>query len=354
MKKCLLQLVLLLSLIHTVQAQEKVDSNKVKVFALPLFFYSPDTRFGIGAGGITTFRTPVSTQPSSVTFSFAYTQRKQILAWFPYQVYFGRGKYLSYGELGWYKYVYQFFGIGNEYDNAYLEKYTAQYPRLRATFLRNLDHGNAVGIRLAMDNFKITKYDSSGLLLQKNITGWQGGRSFGAGLVWWKDTRDNRFYPGRGSFIESSWYFENKFTGSDFEFSRLNLDLAKFFTLGKKTILALEGTAVVTMGNAPFFNMAQLGGTRRLRGYFEGKFRDKHLLLAQAELRQEGFGRFGGVAFAGMGTVFGSAGESLEWRPNGGFGLRYQLDKKQKLNIRADYGFGVKSQGFYLTFGEAF
>jgi len=108
------------------------------------------------------------------------------------------------------------------------------------------------------------------------------------------------------------------------------------------------------MGNAPFFNMAQLGGTRRLRGYFEGKFRDKHLLLAQAELRQEGFGRFGGVAFAGMGTVFGSAGESLEWRPNGGIGLRYQLDKKQKLNIRADYGFGVKSQGFYLTFGEAF
>ena len=127
-------------------------------------------------------------------------------------------------------------------------------------------------------------------------------------------------------------------------------DVAK----GKKTILALEGTAVITMGNAPFFNMAQLGGTRRLRGYFEGKFRDKHLLLAQAELRQEGFGRFGGVAFAGMGTVFGSAGESLEWRPNGGIGLRYQLDKKQKLNIRADYGFGVKSQGFYLTFGEAF
>ena len=29
-------------------------------------------------------------------------------------------------------------------------------------------------------------------------------------------------------------------------------------------------------------------------------------------------------------------------------------DKAQKINIRADYGIGYKSSGFYLTIGEAF
>jgi hypothetical protein len=37
-----------------------------------------------------------------------------------------------------------------------------------------------------------------------------------------------------------------------------------------------------------------------------------------------------------------------------GAGLRVVLDKTQKINIRADYGFGYRSKGVYLTFGEAF
>ena len=355
MRKYVLQLLLLLTLLNVLNAQEKRDSNKVKVVGLPLFFYSPDTRFGLGAGGIATFRTPLSPQASSVTFSFAYTQRKQLLAWFPYQLYFGKGKYLTYGEVGWYRYQYQFFGIGNEYADDYLEKYTAQYPRVRFTFLRNLKKGHALGLRLALDDVKIVNYDSSGLLLQKSIIGWDGGRSAGAGLVWWRDTRDNRFYPGKGSYLETSLYLEDQFTGSDFQFSRASLDVGKFFTLGKKTILAVQAMGTFTLGSdVPFFNLAQLGGPRRLRGYFEGKYRDKHLLLTQAELRQEGWGRFGGVLFLGTGAVFGTPEESIKWRPNGGLGIRYQLDKKQKINLRADYGFGVKSQGFYLTFGESF
>jgi hypothetical protein len=37
-----------------------------------------------------------------------------------------------------------------------------------------------------------------------------------------------------------------------------------------------------------------------------------------------------------------------------GLGLRLMIDKAQKINIRADYGWGYRSRGFYLTFGEAF
>lgn len=341
----------------TLNSLVKVDTNpqkKFKIFAIPLVFYSPDTKLGLGAGGIATFRPAGTPQPSNITFSLAYTQRKQLLIWFPYQIYFGREKYVAFGEVGWFRYVYQFFGIGNNINNDYLERYTTEFPRVRITLLRNVKNGNAFGLRLAYDNFNITQYDSSGLLIQKNITGWQGGQSAGAGLVWWKDTRNNRFYPTKGWFIESSLFFENSWTGSDYKYSRFSIDAARYFALGEKNVLALHGMAIGTLGDAPFFSTAFLGGTKRLRGYFEGKYRDDHLLLAQAELRRELFGRIGGAVFTGVGTVFGTPGESAKIRPNVGLGVRFQVDKKQKLNIRADYGIGVKNQGFYLTFGESF
>jgi outer membrane protein assembly factor BamA len=329
--------------------------NKVKVFGLPIFFITPDTRIGGGVGGILTFRSPTDPHPSNITFSLAYTQRKQLLVWFPYQVYFGKGKYVAFGEVGWFRFIYQFFGIGNNIDNDFVEKYSTDFPRIRATLLRNVDHGNAFGVRFSYDNFDITRYDSSGLLLQKSITGWQGGRSLGMGLVWWKDTRNNRFYPSSGWFIETSLYTENKSLGSSYQFTRLSIEAARYLSLGKRSILALHTTAIGSLGDPPFFNnQAFLGGTKRLRGYFEGKYRDDHLLLAQMELRQELFGRIGGVLFTGAGTVFGTRGETAKIRPNVGLGVRFQVDKKQKINIRADYGIGIKNQGFYLTFGESF
>jgi hypothetical protein len=38
----------------------------------------------------------------------------------------------------------------------------------------------------------------------------------------------------------------------------------------------------------------------------------------------------------------------------GGAGLRFQVDKKERVNIRFDMGFGGGQPGYYLTIGEAF
>ena len=37
-----------------------------------------------------------------------------------------------------------------------------------------------------------------------------------------------------------------------------------------------------------------------------------------------------------------------------GAGLRFRLTKRDRLNLRADYGVAAESSGFYLTLGEAF
>jgi hypothetical protein len=40
------------------------------------------------------------------------------------------------------------------------------------------------------------------------------------------------------------------------------------------------------------------------------------------------------------------------WLPNAGVGLRFELQKR--MNVRLDYGFGLDSQAFYISFNEAF
>ena len=154
--------------------------------------------------------------------------------------------------------------------------------------------------------------------------------------------------------MEGTLYGEHRLTGSDFAYLRASLDGAGYFPAGPRNMLVVQVLAQFTAGGSPFFSLPQIGGTRLLRGYPAGKFRDRHLLIAQAEWRFALLWRLKGAAFAGAGSVFGSPGEALHWRPNGGAGIRFEVDRKQHIHLRADYGFGDGVSGFYLTVGEAF
>ena len=48
------------------------------------------------------------------------------------------------------------------------------------------------------------------------------------------------------------------------------------------------------------------GGSSRMRGYYEGRYRDNNLIEAQVELRQKVYGRNGIVIWGGAGNVFPS------------------------------------------------
>ena len=101
--------------------------------------------------------------------------------------------------------------------------------------------------------------------------------------------------------------------------------------------------------------MAELGGTCSMRGYYEGRYRDKHSLEATVELRQHVWKRNGIVVWAGAGTVFPkfSALRSRQILPNAGVGYRWEF--KKNVNVRLDYGFGKSGQsGFLFNINEAF
>lgn len=334
-------------------AQATSRDSTVRFFGVPLIFYTPDTRWGFGAAGIVTF----PTQPirSSVTFNFSYTQNKQILIFLPYQWFSQGNQWRVYGELGWYRYLYQYFGIGNEHPNDYFETYTARFPRIRVTAAKRVQANHLLGLRVYWDDYNIVSVSPGGEIAQAEVTGAGGGVSSAIGPIWIVDSRDNAFYPTKGWLTELALTGEHRITGSDFKFARYALDVARYFPIGK-SVLATHGIAVFTTGDVPFFQFPQIGGPRRLRGYPDGKYRDRHMLLAQAEFRFPIVWRFKGVLFGGGGTVFGKAGESVKFRPNAGAGLRIEFDRKQKLHVRIDYGIGhgKGNSGVYVTLGEAF
>ena len=334
------------------------NPNRLKFVALPLVFYSPDTKLGGGLGGIVTFnfsKDSLNARRSSVTVGSAYTQLNQILVYFPFQLYPQNQKYWISGEVGYYRYVYNFFGIGNGFPNDFIEKYTADYPRVRLNVAKKVRPNIFLGVRYAFDNFKINAIDT-GFLVKNNVSGSKSGLVSGLGVAMTYDTRNQIFYPTAGWLLDAHLHTEGGYTGSDFAYQRLVIDAARYIDIGKNNVLALNAVAVASVGDVPFHQMALLGGGKRLRGYFEGKYRDKGLLLLQSEWRFPVLGRFGGVVFGGLGAVSDKINHfsTDNTHFNGGFGVRFMLDKAQHINIRADYGIGYKTTGFYLITGEAF
>ena len=345
---------LLLFLAGRMQAQEINQDSSVRFFGVPLVFFSSDTKWGFGAGGVLTFRG--YTLRSSVTFSLTYTQRKQWQALFPFVWFSRNGDWRAYGEAGWYHYSYRYFGHGNSYPNNYVENYKAEYPRLRVSATRSINRKQSAGLRYYLDGYRIIEKEPGGEIAHHEVPGADGGFSSGLGVVWLYDSRENQFFPHRGWYVESTLTAEHPLTLSEFRYMRYLLDAAHYQSLGQKWVLATQFYAQFTAGHPPFFQLPYLGGSRRLRGYPDSKYRDRHTVLLQTELRFPIFWRFKGTAFAAVGSVFGTPHERVRWRPNGGVGLRVEFDQRQHQHLRMDYGWGEfpGNSAFYLTFGEAF
>ena len=100
-----------------------------------------------------------------------------------------------------------------------------------------------------------------------------------------------------------------------------------------------------------------MGGDSKMRGYYEGAYRDNVLLDAQVEYRMPIWKIFGATAWLGTGRVAETySGLSIDgFRLSYGGGIRFKVDSKNNTNLRLDFGFGPGGlSGTYINFAEAF
>ncbi len=112
-------------------------------------------------------------------------------------------------------------------------------------------------------------------------------------------------------------------------------------------------------GEAPFNQLALLGGENLMRGYYLGRYRDDNLLAAQVEYRMLPFSfskRWGASFFLASGQVFSDENKLAlnRFLPTAGTGLRFLLFPEKDIYTRLDFAFTQEGPGFYFFIGEAF
>jgi outer membrane protein assembly factor BamA len=167
---------------------------------------------------------------------------------------------------------------------------------------------------------------------------------------------DRAMNPRDGIRISGQWLFALPGLGSDSAYNKAIVTANRFVAVNDRTVVAFRASGCAASRDAPFFDLCLFGASANLRGYESGRFRDHASWAVQTELRRALGGKFGAVAFAGVGGVAPSLGEigGEPLLPAAGMGLRYEVARDYGINLRLDVAVGRDSRAVYVSLGEAF
>lgn len=318
--------------------------------------YSTDTKLGIGLVAAGLYRANANDTllpPSNVSlFGDVSTVGFYMLGIRGTHI-FPQDKYRADYTIYFYSFPCKFWGMGYDMgdDDSNKSDMKRWQARFKASFLFHLGDNLYLGPMVSYDYVIGRRIERPELLNGMDQHTWNIGAGFSAVY----DTRDVLTYPHRGFYINLSQCFRPRFMGNDYAFSTTELQVDAYQRVWKGAILAEDFRTMLNFGNPSWGMMALLGNSNSMRGYYEGRYRDKHKMEAQVELRQHVWKRNSLTTWIGAGTVFHKFSEmrSRHILPN--FGIGYRWEFKKNVNVRLDYGFGKAGQtGFLFSINEAF
>lgn len=330
--------------------------NDKPVVLLPAFFVSPETSLGFGVAAMYYFRPDKdsSSRPSNFQSVFVYTLERQVLLLNSFDIFLKHEQYWLNGNINYYIYPYQYYGEGININTDVYDFYSANYLRIELNAMRKWNQNFYLGPTLFHDHYYKISIPEGGILETNNVTGIQPASLFGLGLSFRFDKRDNLFAPRKGYYLEGrALKYVDQIIGA-YDFTDIYLDARKYYFLDDQWETGFNFYHQSILGNAPFYNLALLGNSRIMRGYYEGAYRDHHLTAIQTEIRHYLFDRVVFSAFGGLGSVTSEFMQFDKVLGSYGVGLRYEINAKEHIRIRLDYGRGYQSDGFYININEAF
>jgi hypothetical protein len=375
MKKFVLFFLLLVfshSLHAQVQAIKKViknmyfnkDTSKRSSFIyVPVLTTAPETGVEVGGSGLYSFYTD-TVKKTNVSNIFGYasiTTKDQTnltlnsTYWFP-----GNSLHL-FGAISYIHYPFDFYGIGNATQQA--NKDLLDEHRFKMNLEAEKRFGDFL-FGLVGGAFYYNFYDPDKTSIYHTDTQIQdkhGGPSIFAGPSIIFDTRNNNTYTTSGTIVTAYLNLnQGMFSNSDYQGGFFNIEYSSFFKLAPKWVLGFDvQEQSLVGGQSPFYLLPALGSDEMMRGYYDGRYRDRNYLAGQTELRYRVSKRFGLDGFAATGEVFHTSFDTHNLLPDYGGGIRYFFDVQKGLTIRMDYGVGEKrpsesrEQGLYIALGEA-
>jgi outer membrane protein assembly factor BamA len=342
-------------------AREKGDKGgeDAELGGVPALFRTPET--GLGGGAVLIY-IPAGGDGGKVSSALGgalYTEKKQFLSALYVEQYFGRDRrWVGEVYVALQNYPDSFFGIGNDTNVDDEEHYTWRQSKAAGTLRYLFTEDFRAGLSAVNEENAFSKLEAGGMLDSGEVYGVDGGAGRALGLTARYDTLDDGYAPTSGQVASLSYLRYAPLFGSDFDFSTTDLNLKTFHALSASDVVGAQLFAGYGTGDTPFFSLYQMGGKNLLRGYYYGRFRDRNMLVGQTEWRHRLHGPWGAAVFAGAGDVAREKDgfNAAKLKPAGGFGLRYQLVERTKINVRLDFGFGrgEDNPSVYLYILEAF
>lgn len=336
-------------------ANKPPSHNKIDFSILGGPAYSNDTKLSLGIMGAALYTSggdPTTTSQSNATL---YTV-VSITGFYNIGI---RGVHFTPGDDWRFNYRVSFFSMptyfwGIGYDTEKLDSNKTKFlqldSKIRASFEYRLFENCYAGPALNLNYCKAGNAD--------DYTLWNGERlntfSTGVGFNLLFDNRDCITAPHTGWYLSAEQRSYPRFLFNRYAFSSTNVNVNHYFGAWRDATIAMNLHGFFTYGNTPWGMLPFLGGSETMRGYYEGRYRDKNAMDATVELRQHVWRRNGIVVWGGVGCVFPDF-KNLQSRkilPN--FGVGYRWEFKKNVNVRVDLGFGKGESGLVFNINEAF
>ena len=338
------------------ESNERKIGKKIDFSIIGGPHYSSDTKLGLGLVAAGLYRTNLAdslitpsnlsiyADISSVGFALIGVKGYHI---FPSDLY--RINYTVY----FYSFPSKFWGIG--YAEGLEDSNETKYKRLQAKIETDFMFKLAPSLYAGP---AVEFIFVNGKHVQDHSYLWRGEdmrvKTYGLGFTVSYDTRDNISNAYKGVFLSLEQRFYPRFLFNDYAFSKTELTANTYHRVWKGGIIAAQLHGEITYGNTPWSMLAQIGGSESMRGYYEGRYRDKSEIDMTVELRQHVWHRNGVVAWVGAGTVFPKFSDIRFNHILPNFGIGYRWEFKNRVNVRLDYGFGRGQSGFVFNINEAF
>jgi hypothetical protein len=327
---------------------------------LPIVFYAPETSLGLGGGFVIFGDTPTPPdrprRDDNIAALVQGTLRKQFTVNLSALKYWDAARYQLTEDAALVRFPSYFWGVGNDTPDSARSLFNQSMATARTSFGVRLFEEVYAGAGLTAGWYGIDDFAADSSVADYVSAHAARGAILGAGPFIRRDTRDDGMGPHRGSFSQlQATFYDDRF-GSAYSYAQIEVTHRVFIPIWQRTVLAMEAYGLWTPGNVPLTDLPALGGSARLRGYYQGRYRDHLYLTGQVEWRIRLAGRFSVAPFAAVGNVFPtlSAVSFDRTKVAGGGAIRFSLKKERDLNIHIDVAKSPISSGVYLNLGEAF
>ncbi len=335
---------------------DKLYSKNLKFIVNPIIQSSPETgfKFGIAANYYFKISKDSTIRSSNAFIQVGYTTKAQFILEPFWNLYTKREKLIIRGRAGFLDFSDYYWGIGSKSELNARESLRYNRLYLQNRVLRKIKNNYYLGAQFRYSNIQnIEWYEEI-----PNVLGALKSNVLGIGPNLQADFRDNQFSPQKGWYADFYWSYFGKWNANYSEFNEIQLDVRRYISFKKKyQILALQAFGLFTNGDVPFRELPRLGSGGLMRGYFEGRFRDKNYVAMQAEWRQPIWKLIHGSAFMSIGEVTDNARTFgiNNLKSSAGLGLRILFNKKENLFARFDFAWNNEGQtNFYIRVNEAF